>query len=265
MPTFRCALGYGTVNQNVKATYVKYLGWFDGNPSTLHPYPPVEGGKKYVEFMGGATAVLAKARRSYEQGDYRWVAEVVKHVVFSEPHDREARHLLADAYEQLGYQAESGPWRNFYLSGARELRDGVKKVKGDSSASDSAVEAMPLDMFFDLLAVRLNGPKAAGRRITVNWVFTDTQERYCLRLENCTLNHTAGVLAGKPDVTVTLTRESLNRLALKQSTFRKEEAEGHLRVKGKKLKLHELFALMDEFEFWFNIVTPRENIMKHYE
>ena len=112
---------YGSIYHDVAATYVLYLGWFDGNPSTLHELPPVEGSKKYVEFMGGADAVMEKARQSFEKGEYRWVAEVMNHVVFADPDNQAAKNLTADALEQLGYQAESGPWRNFYLTGAQEL------------------------------------------------------------------------------------------------------------------------------------------------
>ena len=256
---------YGTLNHDVKATYVKYLGWFDGNPATLHPYPRVESSKRYVKFMGGTDAILRKARKAYDKGDYRWVAEVVNHVVFADPHNRKARHLQADALEQLGYQAESGPWRNFYLSGAQELREGLKKGQGPSSASPSAIKAMPLDMFFDLLGVRLNGPRAEGKIITINWIFTDTGEKYALYLENATLNHTANKQAKNANATITLTRDALNRIVAKQTTFRKEEEAGNLKIEGSKLKVYELFLLMDKFDFWFDIVTPRKNIKQYYK
>src|SRR5690606_13654088 len=121
-----------------------------------------------------------KARESYDKGEYRWVAEVVNHVVFAEPDNQEARELQADALEQLGYQAESGPWRNFYLSGAKELREGVKKLPTPHSASPDTIRAMDLDLFFDYLAMRLNGPKAADKRIALNFTFTDTKEKYFL-------------------------------------------------------------------------------------
>ena len=250
---------YGTINHDVKAAYVKYLGWFDGNPATLHPYPPVEASKRYVEFMGGPDNVIAKARKAYTKGDYRWVAEVVNHVVFAFPHNTEARELQADALEQLGYQAESGPWRNFYLSGAQELRKGVDKtVVASTSASPSAIEAMPLGMFFDLLGVRLNGPKAEGKKIIINWIFTDTNETYVLSLENAVLNHTDSIQAENADATITLTRDALNKIILKESSFRKEGKAGNLKIEGSKLKVEELFLLMDQFDFWFNIVTPRK-------
>ncbi len=118
-------LGAGTVSHNVKAVYQHYLGFFDGNPATLHPLAPEAAGQKYVEFMGGAENLLAKARESFARGEYRWVAQVVNHLVFADPDNKAARDLQADALEQLGYQTESGPWRNFYLSAVQELREGV--------------------------------------------------------------------------------------------------------------------------------------------
>ncbi len=158
---------YGSINHNVKAIYNRYLGFFDGNPATLHPLPPEAAGKKYVEFMGGAENLLAQARASFDKGEYRWVAQVVNHLVFADPDNTAALDLQADALEQLGYQAESGPWRNFYLSAAKELRDGVIDLDTPQLGSD-VIKATPLDMFFDLLAVRLIGPKAAGKKIVLN-------------------------------------------------------------------------------------------------
>src|SRR3546814_511008 len=159
---------YGSLYHDVAATYVLYLGWFDGNPATLNQLPPAEASKNYVAFMGGADAVLAKARESYAKGEYRWVAEVVNHVVFAEPDNQDARNLQADALEQLGYQAESGPWRNFYLTGAKELREGVTQLPTPNTASPDIVRSMTPEMFFDYLGVRLNGPKAAETEAVIN-------------------------------------------------------------------------------------------------
>ncbi len=247
---------YGTVNHNVKAVYQKYLGWFDGNPAHLHPLPPVEASQRYVRFMGGADAVLAKARESYAQGDYRWVAEVVNHVVFAEPENEAARRLQADALEQLGYQAESAPWRNFYLSAAQELRDGVKKEAAPRTASPDMVSAMTLDMFFDFLAVRLNGPAAEGKKLTLNFVLPDTGQKYVLFLENAALNHTASQQAADADATITLTRATLDQVALGQAKLEDKATAGEVTIEGNPKALGELMALLDTFPFWFDIVTP---------
>jgi alkyl sulfatase BDS1-like metallo-beta-lactamase superfamily hydrolase len=247
---------YGTLNHNVKATYVEYLGWFDGNPATLHVLPPEEGSKKYVTYMGGAEEVLRKAREAFDNGEYRWVAEVVNHVVFADPENQTARELQADALEQMGYQAESGPWRNFYLTGAKELREGVKQLPVPSSASPDTVKALSFDLLFDYLGVRLSGPKAAGKTITLNLQFPDTQETCVLALANSALNHTLGEQVPDADATLTLTRVALNKIIFGESSVDRELEAGELKVQGKKEALHELLSLLDTFEFWFNIVTP---------
>ena len=247
---------YGSLYHNVKATYVKYLGWFDGNPSHLHVLPPEEAAKKYVAFMGGEKTILEKARKAYDQGEYRWVAEVMNHVVFANPENREARELTADALEQMGYQAESGPWRNFYLTGAKELREGVMKLPAPNTASPDTVRSMSYDLFFDYLGMRLNGPKAAGKKITLNLVFPDTKDKYVLALENGALSHTPNAQLKDADATVTLDRSVLNNIVLGETTLDKSINDGKVTVEGSKESLTELVSMLDTFDFWFNIVTP---------
>jgi alkyl sulfatase BDS1-like metallo-beta-lactamase superfamily hydrolase len=249
---------YGSVNHDMKSTYVHYLGWFNGNPATLHQLPERDAAAKYVEFMGGADAVLEKARKSYQAGDYRWVAQVVNHVVFADPSNTAARELQADALEQMGYQAESGPWRNFYLSGAKELREGVRRLGAPSTASPDTIRAMDLDLLFDYAAMRLDGAKAEGKAITLNWNFTDTNQRYILELENEALSHIAGRQSSDADATVTLTRAKLNEILLGQTTFKKELDAGAISVSGNPAVVTDLLSMLDKFDFWFNIVTPVE-------
>src|SRR5262249_44388369 len=145
--------------------------------------------KKYVEYMGGAAAVMTKAKADFDKGEYRWVAEALKHVVFADPDNKDARELLADTYEQMGYQAESGPWRAEYLQGAFELRNGVPTLPVANTASPDTIRAMPPEMLFDYLGVRLNGPKAAGKKIALNMNFTDLKKSYALMVENGVLNY----------------------------------------------------------------------------
>ena len=247
---------YGSISHNVKAVYQRYLGFFDGNPANLHPLPPEAAGNKYVEFMGGAEALLEKARKSFAEGEYRWVAQVVNHLVFADPDNNDARALQADALEQLGYQAESGPWRNFYLSAAKELRDGVLDLPAPKSASPDTIKATPLDMFFDLMAVRLNGPKAEGKVLTFNAIFTDINEQYLLIVENGVLNHTKGKQAAQADATLTTTRATLDLILMGQASLPEKLAAGEAKIEGSQEKLVEFLSLMDNFEFWFNIVTP---------
>lgn len=247
---------YGSVSHDVKATYVLYLGWFNGNPATLDELTPVEAGKRYVEFMGGANAVLAKAKQAYARGEYRWVAQVVNHVVFADPSNQAAKALQADALEQLGYQAESGPWRNFYLTGAKELREGVKKLPTPNTASADTVRAMTPEMFFDYLSVRVNRAKAANAHIALNVDLGKPDGTYLLELENGVLNHTAGVQAQRADANVTMSRDTLNGIILGQTKMADAISNGSAKVSGNQAKLDELVSYLDTFEFWFNIVTP---------
>jgi len=247
---------YGSLNHNVKATYVLHLGWFIGNPATLWELPPAEEAKRYVDMMGGADAVLKKAKEYYDKGDFRWVAEVVNHVVFADPNNQAAKNMQADALEQLGYQAESGPWRNFYLTGAQELRNGVQKLPTPDTASPDTVKAMDLDLVFDYLAMRLKRPEVEGKHITLNLNFTDLKQEYVLEMVNSVLNHTEGMQAKDADATITLTRDTLDNLMLKQTTLKDAANSGELKIEGDESKLEELMSYMDNFDFWFNIVTP---------
>lgn len=254
---------YGTVRHNVKAIYQKYLGWYDANPANLNPLPPADGAVKYVEYMGGADAVIERARADFANGDYRWVAEVMNKVVFAEPDNAAARHLQADALEQLGYQAEAATWRNVYLMGAYELRNGVlsEGSGGDEEGGggNSLLTAMTVPMIFDYLAVRLDAAKAEGQRIVLNWTFTDTDERYVLNLEHAALTYLPsppGVQPADADATLTLARATLDAVLLGETTVREAAASGAIAVDGNRLKLAALFGMLDTFGEPFNIVTP---------
>lgn len=205
--------------------------------------------------MGGADAILAKAKKSFDTGEYRWVAQVVNHVVLADPKNQAARALQADALEQLGYQAENGTWRNFYLTGAMELRQGVRKLPAVNTASPDTVRAMTLDMFFDYLGVRLNGPAAAGKKATINMDFTDTKEKYVVTLENSVLNYAGGRQAKDADCTVTLTRANLNDIILGKAKLPQLITAGSVKVAGNEKALQEVLGLLDTFEFWFDVVT----------
>lgn len=247
---------YGTLRHNSKAVYQRYLGWYDANPANLDPLPPVDAAKNYVAYMGGADAAMAKAREDFKKGNYRWVAEVMKHVVFADPGNQEARAFAADVYEQLGYEAEAATWRNAYLCGAQELRNGPPKSLARHSVAPEALRAMPLNSFFDFWGVRLNGPKAEGKRIILNWRFTDTGQDYVLNLENAALTHRAAQQSDQAQATITLTRKVLDAITLMETTFDQQIADGAIKVSGDIAKLKELLALLDTFEVAFAIVEP---------
>jgi alkyl sulfatase BDS1-like metallo-beta-lactamase superfamily hydrolase len=247
---------YGTVNFNVKAVYQRYLGWFDGNPAHLHPLPPEEAGRKYVEFMGGSAAVLTKAKQAMQKGEYRWVAEVVNHVIFAEPENRDARELQADVLEQLGYQAESPIWRNFYLTGARELRQGIDRNAPLQEMSPDIAREIPMGQFFDLMAVRLNPEKAADKTIRVNWVLKDTGEIYTLTLANSVLHYKKISKASNADATITLSRKVFEAIVTNQASFIGRILAGDIQIDGEKMKFLEMMSCVEEFDLWFNIVRP---------
>ena len=246
---------YGSISHNARAIYNFYLGYFDGNPAHLHKLPPEPAAKKYVEFMGGAKSVIEQARKTYVNGEYRWTAEVLNHVVFADPENIEAKNLLADTLEQLGYVSESGPWRNFYLSGARELRAGVKAAPTPNTASPDIVQNMPITMMFDYMAVRLNPQKAGDKKMRIGFQFTDVNELYTLFLQNSTLNNRIG-LEDDVESTIITTRATLNEILLGKLTVTDGLKSGAITVNGTKGKFAELKEMLDDFEFWFNIVTP---------
>ena len=248
---------YGTLSHNAKAVYQRYIGWYDANPATLNPLPPVARGRKYVEYMGGAEAVIGRAREDFERGEYRFVAEAMSHVVFADPANTEARRLGADALEQLGYAAESATWRNAYLLGALELRQGPPGAVARAPISPDVVRAMSLDLFFDYLGVRLNGERAEGRGSVINWVFPDLGRRYVLTLSNCALTWLADRQSDRADATVTLDRATLSRLVLRELPFTDAIQRGLVGLAGEPAKVAELFGLFDDFALMFEVVEPK--------
>ena len=248
---------YGHIRHNVKAIYQKYLGWYDANPVNLDPLPPVEAGKRYVEYMGGAEALLARARADFAKGEFRFVAQAVSHLVFAEPDNQAARSLLADTFEQLGYAAESSTWRNAYLFGAQELRQGMPKAPPRAAMSRETLAALRTEQLWDVLAVRLNGPKAEGRHIVLNWKFTDTDESFVLTLENCALTYSEGLQSAAADASFTLERATLDEVIARQTSFPEAVAAAKIKVSGNAMRLAELMGLMDEFPRMFEIVEPK--------
>ncbi len=249
--TWACRSYYGSVYHDTVAQYNLRLGFFDGVPATLHQHQPTEAGKRYVKFMGGADNVLRQAKDSFDQGDYRWVAEVVNHVVFADGDNTAARQLLADAYEQLGYQSESGPWRNFYLTGALELRRGIAKLPVPDTASPDTIRAMPIEMFFDYLGVRLNADRAAGKNVDFNLELTDTGDIFILGVGNSAIHYSKGRKHPNPDASVIMSRTDLNDVMLGTANMEKQIIAGKAKLTGDPQKLAQFVSWLDTFEFWF--------------
>ena len=248
---------YGTVRHDVKGVYQFYFGWYDGNPANLDPLPPVDAAQRYVEAMGGAGEALRKGREAAERGDYRWAAELLNHVVFAQPENQEARETLAGVYDQLGYRAESGPWRDVYLTGALELRRGIQSGGPDLAAAAGLLQHLPAGRFFDSLATRVDPSKTAGKQSTVNFVFTDLGETHVVTLENSVLHHWQRDADPGAVATVKLTRDFLVRLATGQAGLREMIFSDELAVEGSRLELLSFFSVFDRSaDGRFPIVTP---------
>ncbi len=247
---------YGSVNHDAKAQYQLYFGYFTGNPADLYELPPDQAGVKFVEYMGGSDNVIAKAKQDFDNGEYRWAATALNHVVFAEPDNTNARQLLANVYTQLGYQSESGPWRNFFLTGAKELLDGVNALPVPSTSSADVVKNLGLETYLDFLGVSLNHPEAAGRVITLNFTMPDRDERFVVYIENGVLNYTLGTQVEDADATVSIDRDVLDSINLGETTITDAIQAGDIVINGDADKFMEFLGLLDRFELWFNVVTP---------
>ncbi len=246
---------YGTMSHNVKAVYQRYLGWFDANPAHLHELPPVASSTRFVEYMGGADAVLAKARHDFDRGEYRWVAQVVNHVVFADPTNQPARLLQAAALEQLGYQAESGPWRSFYLTGAQELRTGTPSIPGfRAGVSVDVMSAMTCEMVLDNCAVKLNGPRAADQRLACAVEFTDRNETHWVEVGNGVMRHRPGTRGATSTVHTTVA--TFIELTSELTTLAAAQEAGSLRVSGDAEPISTFVSLLDQFDTFFAIIEP---------
>ncbi|MFN8131706.1 MAG: alkyl sulfatase dimerization domain-containing protein [Solirubrobacteraceae bacterium] len=251
---WHCRGYYGSVSHNVKAVCQRYVGWFDGNPAHLWPHPPEAAAARYVELAGGADALLGHARRAFGRGDFRWVAEVVNHLVFADPENDDARELQARALEQLAYGAENATWRNFFLMGARELRSGP--AGSAVSLAPDFVASLEDGQLFDAIAIQLDGPRAADRSMTIAWHFTDTERDYALILANGVLRHRAGAPQAEADATVRISRTAFNRLIAGAAQPQDLVADGELTIEGNAGLFGELLGLLDPPDPNFAIVTP---------
>jgi alkyl sulfatase BDS1-like metallo-beta-lactamase superfamily hydrolase len=249
---------YGTLKHNVKAVYQMYFGWYDGNPANLDPLPRVAGAKHYVEFMGGSAAILSKAQASFAKAEYRWVAEVLNHLVSAEPDNVQAKALLAQAYDQLGYRAESSAWRNVYLSGAYELRHGTPKQGIDLAAASGLLEQTGAEQFMQMFAVALNGPKAEGVELTLNIRFSDLDSNYVVTIENSVLHARQGPADSQANASLTLTRPLLVKIISQQASIKDLLSSPEMQVDGSLIDLLRFFALLDKPDPVFPIVTAKE-------
>jgi alkyl sulfatase BDS1-like metallo-beta-lactamase superfamily hydrolase len=245
---------YGHLAHNVKAVYQRYLSWYDGNPAHLWALPPADAGARYVELAGGADRLLEHARRQFEAGDYRWVAEVVNHLVFADPSNTAARELQADTFEQLGYQAESATFRNAYLTGAQELRGGTLPRR--PAGRHGYLDAMTIDQLFDSVAVRLRSEDVGGTAITLDITLTDIDERWVLALSNRALHAVEGRHDDAADATITTTRAVLVSVTAGARTFDDAVSSGDATIDGDPTAVDGIFDHLDVFMSNFPVVEP---------
>ena len=248
---------YGTLKHNSKAVYQAYLGWYDANPANLDPLPPSEAGARYVKLAGGAEALLENARSAFDSGEYRWTAELLNHLVFAEPENKTAKELLAEAYDQMGYQAESGPWRDVYLSAAYELRHGAPtESQLDLTSMLGILQQTPLEKFFQTMSVRLDAGKAEGVERRVAIVLTDLDESYLLTVKNSVLRYQRGTGHQEADASLYISSDLLVRMLVGDVSLRETLTSDALEIEGSVVQLLRFFALFESPNTEFNIVTP---------
>lgn len=246
---------YGTVRHNVKAVYQYYLGWFDAHPANLDPHPPVELAQRYVAAIGGPEAVVAKAQAAFDAGDYRWASELLKHAVHADPDDTAARELLARSFEQLGYASESSTWRNFYLTGALELRQGGPETGMDRAAMIDLLTHTPSERFLEAMAASLDAEAAGDLALTINLVFADQDESFVLRLANGVLHHRPGAPDSESNATLTLSKSFFLRMVTGRAGATDLLTSDEVDIEGSTIDLARFLRLIDKPAGTFPIVT----------
>jgi alkyl sulfatase BDS1-like metallo-beta-lactamase superfamily hydrolase len=251
---------YGDLVHNAKAVYQRYLSWYDGNPANLYRLPPTEVGRRYVELAGGSEQLLESAHHSFAAGDYRWVVELVNHLVFADPSNGQARALQADALEQLGYQAESATFRNAFLTGARELREGPPKALNQIGRGRGLLNAMTIEQIFDTMAIRLKSENVGGVNLRINWTFTDLQgtsdELWVLSLSHRTLSSISGRHDQAAALSITMTRTLLISIVAQEESFLDQISSGGIVIDGDTQALLTVFGNFEVFDGGFGIVEP---------
>ena len=245
---------HGSEAHNSRAVLNRYLGYWDSNPATLIPLSPGESAPLYVEMMGGAAPILAKGRQLYEEGKYRHAQEILNKLVYAEPGNQEARDLLADVFEQIGYQQESPSVRNSFLAGALELRSGVPAGITPRATGPDLIRAMTTGLWLDYLAILLDSRKAEGQQFTVNLVTPDTGERFAIELSNATLTSIRGQQARNADLTITVDRADLVQVMMQQATFQQLAAAGKAKFEGDPAVFGRLQGMLVQFDPIFEIL-----------
>jgi len=264
---------HGSVEHNSRAVINRYLGYWDGNPTTLIPLSPEDSAPLYVEMMGGAEAILAKGKELYDKGKYRHAQEILNKLVYSQPQNQKAKDLLADVFEQIGYQQESPSVRNSFLAAALELRSGIPTGETPKSTGPDMIRAMTTELMLDFLGIRLDSKKAEGKEFTINLVTPDNGEKFVIELSNATLTTIEGFQAKNPDLTLTIDRADLLMTMMGAVTFDEQIASGRAKLVGDTPVFAQLKELIVHFDLGFEIMpgtgakdlTPEQNPFEQEE
>ena len=248
---------YGTVRHNARAVYQFYMGWFDAHPANLNVLPPQEAGKRYVALAGGSANMVAAAQKAFDAGEFRWAAELLKHAVYADPKDGPASELLARSFEQMGYMAESAPWRNFYLTGALELRQGAPAEGLSPALLLDMLQHTPIERFLDRMAASIDGPRADGLTLSINLNFSDLGENHVLRLENAVLHHRKAPPDASANATLTLTKPFFLQMMTGGAGAKDLLLSDQTRIEGSRIDLGRFFAVIEKAPGNFPIVTRR--------
>ena len=249
-----CRGYHGSPEHNSRGVIQRYLGFWDCNPTTLIPLSPRDSAPLYVEMMGGADKIIARGQQLHDQGSYLLASEIVNKLVQAQPQNQAAKDLLADIFEQLGYQQENPGLRNSFLAGAYELRTGIPQGETGNSTSPDVIRAMSTELFLNFLGIRMDSRKAEGMRFTINLITPDNGEKFIVEMENATLTNIKGFLSSRPDLTLTINRSDLELTMTGAKTLEAQLADGTAKVQGDPSVLKQLASTMVEFDQRFEIM-----------
>jgi alkyl sulfatase BDS1-like metallo-beta-lactamase superfamily hydrolase len=245
---------HGSVEHNSRAVINRYLGYWDGNPTTLIPLSPEDAAPLYVEMMGGAKPIIAKGRELFNQGKYRHAQEILNKLVYAEPQNQEAKDLLADVFEQIGYQQESPSVRNSFLAAAYELRSGIPEGASPKATGPDMIRAMTTGLWLDFLGIRLDSRKAEGKAFTINLATPDNGEQFVVELSNGTLTNIEGFQADDADLTITIDREDLEGTMMGSVSFDEQIASGKAKLDGNRQVYEDLKTMLVHFDLGFEMM-----------
>ena len=249
------ARGYhGSFEHNSRGVLNRYLGYWDANPTTLIPLSPEDSAPLYVEMMGGASKIIAKGKELYSQGKYRHAQEILNKLVYAEPQNQAAKDLLADAFEQFGYQQESPSVRNSFLAAALELRSGIPEGASPKTMGPDLVRAMTTNLFLDFLGIRVDSKKAEGMAFKINIDMPDNGEQFVLEMSNAALTNIRGQQADDPDLTITVNRSDLEPVMMGETTFDDQIKTGKAKLKGNREVYEQLKSTLVQFELGFEMM-----------